>query len=265
MGSLEILQQCPQFKSDNILKSIVKGYSIINNPAYKTIICSISGGSDSDIMIDLIYKIDVNHKVKYVWFDTGLEYQATKDHLKYLENRYNIIIHREKAVKPIPLCVREYGQPFLSKEISEHIQNLQNNNFDWKDYEFDEMIQKFPRCKSSAKWWCNTHSENNRMHDIRYRKYLKDFLIANPPTFKISKKCCYWAKKKVSHNLIKKYKVDLMIIGVRKSEGGVRGMAYQNCYTPGENQYRPLFWFTDADKQIYKDAFKIKNSDCYER
>jgi predicted phosphoadenosine phosphosulfate sulfurtransferase len=67
----------------NIVDSFAKADSVINNPNYKSILCSVSGGSDSDIMIDLIYRIDRNKKVKYVWFDTGLEYQATKDHLIY--------------------------------------------------------------------------------------------------------------------------------------------------------------------------------------
>lgn len=45
-------------------------------------------------MLDLISKIDKDRKVRYIWFDTGLEYQATKDHLKYLEEKYHIEIER---------------------------------------------------------------------------------------------------------------------------------------------------------------------------
>ena len=37
-------------------------------------------------MLDIVWRCDKDNKVDYVWFDTGLEYQATKDHLKYLEN-----------------------------------------------------------------------------------------------------------------------------------------------------------------------------------
>lgn len=78
-----------------IVDSFVKANSVINSPIYKTILCSISGGSDSDIMLDLITRVDLEKKVKYVWFDTGLEYQATKDHLEYLERKYNVTIERE--------------------------------------------------------------------------------------------------------------------------------------------------------------------------
>lgn len=268
MSLQTVLNSLPDFKSDEIIKSFVKGYSIINKDMYKRPICSISGGSDSDIMLDLIYRIDEQKKVAYVWFDTGLEYKATKEHLKYLENRYGIEICRERAVKPIPVCTREYGQPFLSKQVSENINRLQNNGFDWTDMTYEDMLIEYPNCKSAAKWWCNKKSEklgDISRFDIEFNKYLKDFLIANPPTFRISKLCCEWAKKKVSHRLIKETGCDLMISGVRKAEGGVRASAYKNCYTQGESSYRPLFWFKDDDKRVYEQAFDIKHSDCYEK
>ena len=78
-----------------ISDAFTKADSIINGGKHDKILCSISGGADSDIMLDIIYKIDVNKRVNYVWFDTGLEYMATKEHLNYLENRYNITIQRE--------------------------------------------------------------------------------------------------------------------------------------------------------------------------
>ena len=58
-------------------------------------ICSYSGGADSDIIIDICEKIKP-HGIHYVWFDTGIEFQATKEHLKYLENHYDITIERER-------------------------------------------------------------------------------------------------------------------------------------------------------------------------
>ena len=45
-----------------IFDSLVKADSVINNPKYKSIICSISGGADSDVMMDLIYKVDTDKK-----------------------------------------------------------------------------------------------------------------------------------------------------------------------------------------------------------
>lgn len=52
---------------------------------------------------------------RYVWFNTGMEYKATKEHLEYIENRYGIKIERIRAKFPVPLAVRKFGYPFLSK------------------------------------------------------------------------------------------------------------------------------------------------------
>ena len=66
---------------------------------YKRIACSISGGSDSDILIDMIAKLDTDKKVKYVFFNTGIEYEATKKHIKSLCEKYGIEIVEIKAKK----------------------------------------------------------------------------------------------------------------------------------------------------------------------
>lgn len=100
----ELIKDCP--KNQTILDNLIRAWAIINKPIYKKIVCSISGGSDSDIMLDIIWRCDKDNKVDYVWFDTGLEYQATKDHLKYLEDKYGIEIIRQKAIKPIPLACK---------------------------------------------------------------------------------------------------------------------------------------------------------------
>ena len=82
-------------RNETIRDNIVIAWNKINSPAYKNIACSISGGSDSDVMLDIIYNCDKDKKVHYIWFDTGLEYGATKKHLLYLENKYGIKIERE--------------------------------------------------------------------------------------------------------------------------------------------------------------------------
>ena len=92
---------------------MIKAYNKINSDTYTKISCAISGGADSDDMMDICYLCDNDKKVAYVWCDTGLEYQATKDHLKYLEEKYGIDIIRIRAAKSIPTSCREYGQPFL--------------------------------------------------------------------------------------------------------------------------------------------------------
>jgi len=252
-----------------IVDSFVKANSVINSPLYETILCSISGGSDSDVMLDLISRVDLNKKVKYVWFNTGLEYQATKDHLDYLEKKYNIEIIRERAIKPIPLTCKEYGQPFLNKHVSEMIYRLQKHNFKWEDKPLDDLLKEYPKCKSALRWWTNDKlikANDHSMFNINYNKYLKEFMVANPPAFKIASKCCDYAKKDVSKQLIKKYNADLMIIGVRRAEGGLRATRYTSCYSINDNNvdnYRPLYWYIDDTKERYEKKFNISHSECY--
>lgn len=188
----DLLQNTP----NNIIitDNLIRAWHIINNPIYERICCSVSGGADSDIMLDICVKCDVSNKIDYIWFDTGLEYQATKEHLEFLENKYGIKIIKYKAEKPIPISCGTYGQPFLSKQISEYIHRLQNHNFQWEDEPYEILSQKYPNCQIALKWWCNGRGENSTFN-INRKKWLKEFMISTPPMFKISNKCCHYAKK----------------------------------------------------------------------
>ena len=255
-----------------IVDSFTKADSVINRKGYQRPMCSISGGADSDIMLDLCHKVDEDGKIAYVWFDTGLEYQATKDHLLFLERKYGIDILRQKPVKSIPTCCREYGQPFVSKFVSGQIQRLQRHGFRWEDKPLDVLLREYPDCSVSAlKWWCNAYNNPNYATPSRYsighNRWLKEFMLAHPPWFLISNKCCYYAKKMTAHRFVKENGVDLSILGVRKAEGGVRSFAYSGCFTQGgtkaSDEYRPLFWYMNGTKAIYDQRFEITHSRCY--
>ena len=60
-----------------IIDGYAKAVSVLSRS--HTPLCSISGGSDSDIVLDVIHNVDEKKKVRYFWIDTGLEYCATKD------------------------------------------------------------------------------------------------------------------------------------------------------------------------------------------
>ena len=264
---MEVLEE---YDKGNIPKNkeIFNSFLVTNHKmkSYGKILCSVSGGSDSDIMMDIFCRVDKD-KVTFVFFDTGLEYQATKDHLKELENKYNIKIVWIKAKKPIPTTCKQYGQPFLSKQVSEWIERLQRNNFKWEDKNFITLCNEYPNCKGALKWWCNAWGEKSRFN-IAYNKGLKEFMVLNPPKFKISPKCCKFAKKDPVHNYIKENDFDLNCYGVRKSEGGARASAYKNCFTNNEDkenidEYRPVFWYKDNTKKIYEDNFNVDHSKCY--
>lgn len=254
--ALEIVGQ----KNATIFDSFVKAKSVLDK--HERIVCSVSGGKDSDIMLDLIFKTDEQKKVRYVWFDTGVELNATKRHLDDLEQKYGIKIERVRAEKTIPVSCREHGQPFVSKHASNMIGRLQARGFEFKDKPFDVLNVEYPRLRSALSWWCNQHSM--KMFNICQNKWLKEFIINNPPPFMISAKCCSDAKKSVSRKYEKINNIDLLITGIRKAEGGIRSAAYKGCYNAGKtSHYRPLFWFTNADEEEYDKLFGVTHSDCY--
>lgn len=269
----ELIETCP--KNQTIGDNLIRAWAKINSDKYKKIMCSISGGSDSDIMLDICWRCDKDNKIDYVWFDTGLEYQATKDHISFLEKKYNIRIIPYKALKPIPTSCRIYGQPFISKYVSECLGRLQKYGFGFEDEPLDVLLDRYCNfnestgeyrgCKSALMWWCNANGEKSRFN-IDYNKWLKEFMIQNPPSFEISNKCCKYAKKNVAYKAIKELNYDLNIIGVRKSEGGARASAYKNCFDESGDtfdNYRPLFWYKDSDKEEYCKHYKISYSKCY--
>ncbi len=244
-----------------IAGAFAKSWDLLDR--YLLPVCSISGGSDSDIVLDIIHRLDVTHKVRYVWFNTGLELNATKQHLAYLEDRYSIHIERVPAVKSVPVCVKEFGYPFISKVVSQKIHNLQSYGFDFKDRNYDEDLNLFPQANDGLKWWHNIGSF--KQWNICYNKLLKEFLIVHPPQFSISDKCCYYAKKKSFAAFFNHNYCDLSIIGTRKAEGGIRARG-NNCFTHSDNKgdvFRPIFWFSDYDKKVYERLFHVVHSDCY--
>lgn len=254
-----------------ILDGYAKAQAVILR--HYTAVCSISGGSDSDIVLDIIHNVDEDDKVTYCWFDTGLEYKATKEHLDYLEQKYGIEIKRIKLDKPIPTCVREYGVFFLSKYVSEQMMRLQKHHFQWENEPLEVLLKKYPKCKVALQWWCGErYSDENGVEKIsRYsitrNRFLKEFIIANPPDFLISNKCCEYAKKKPAKRIVKELDADLDITGIRKAEGGIRSANFKTCFSAsklrGCDTYRPIFWYMDGDKKCYEEHFDIHHSRCY--
>ena len=254
-----------------ILDGYAKAQAVIQR--HNTAICSISGGSDSDIMLDILHNVDENGKVTYVWFDTGLEYTATKEHLDFLEQKYGIEIKRIKPDKPIPTCVKQYGVPFLSKYVSEQMMRLQAHGFQWEDEPLEVLLQKYPRCKTALQWWCGErYSDKDGVQKIsRYsitrNRFLKEFIMQNPPDFPISNKCCEYAKKIPAKRIIKELDADLDITGIRQAEGGIRSANFKTCFSASNSKgcdtYRPIFWYLDGDKRAYEEHFGIQHSRCY--
>lgn len=95
---------------------------------YPKAICSYSGGSDSDIMIDLLErtrKLFGLPPIKYAFFNTGLEMRAIKEHVKETAKKYNIEIEECRPKISIVQAARIYGIPFVSKIMSAGLSDWQ--------------------------------------------------------------------------------------------------------------------------------------------
>lgn len=248
-------------------------YARINNTIAKlgyhlethnSICVSVSGGSDSDIIVHIIatYFRQHLHKIHFVFANTGLEYNATLRHLDYLEQKYNIKIDRVRGM-PIPVCVKKYGVPFVSKQVSDYASRMQKHGFKWDNWPFEDLYSIYPRCKTALKWWCNDSGEKSRFN-ISRNKGLKKFILYHGIKTKISSMCCEKSKKAPVYKYHKAYNIDLQITGERKSEGGRRA-AHTSCTgkSHGIDKYMPLFFWDNATKSYYEQKEQIKHSDCY--
>lgn len=251
-------------------------------------ICSYSGGADSDIMIDLIENarkmVPSLPPVKYVFFNTGLEMKATKDHVKATAEKYGVEIVEARPRVNIVMAVRKHGVPFVPKIMSGGLSEWQKKGVPLsiaEEYEQaedkhakrQELSNRYPKCESLINFLCCCNRAGDPRPDIQIvinsSKYMRDFIAEYPPDFKISAKCCDYCKKQLAHSVQKGY--EMIITGERRDEGGMRSVPRSDntslCFTEtanGQYRLRPLYYVSDKDKAWYKDRFGIKYSDAYE-
>lgn len=250
-------------------------------------ICSYSGGADSDIMIDLIERTRKQFNlptIKYVFFDTGLEMRATREHVKDTANKYGVEIEKCKPEIGIVEASRKYGIPFVSKIMSGGLSEWQKKQVPLsiaEEYDLaadkaakrKELKERYPKCESLINFLCCCNSAGEPRPNIQLvinsSKYMRDFIAEYPPDFYISAKCCDYCKKDVAHKIQKDY--DMVITGERRDEGGMRSVPRKDnthlCFTEssdGKFRLRPLYYVSDKDKAWYKEYYKIKYSDAYE-
>lgn len=253
-------------------------------------ICSYSGGADSDILIDLIERarkiVTSLPKVDYVFFNTGLEMKATKDHVKKVAEKYGVEIQTVRPKTNIVLATRKYGQPFVSKIMSQGLEGWQKkkiplsivdeyNEAEDKEAKRKELKKRYPGCETTINFLCCCNSKGEPRPNIQLvinsSKYMLDFIRECPPDFQISAQCCDYCKKQIAHEVQKDY--EMIITGERRDEGGMRSVPRQGeknqamCFTEtadGQFRFRPLYYVSDKDKEWYKAEYGIKYSDAYE-
>lgn len=265
------------------IKSII-AKRLIEHP---NAICSYSGGSDSDIMLHLIETVRKTFNlppVAYCFFNTGLEMEAIKRHVKDMEKKYDVTITEYRPKKNIVLATREHGLPFVSKIMSAGLEGVQKKNIplsiadeyaeaEDKVAKRAELKARYPGCESTINFLCGCNSKGEPRPNIQLvinsSKYMLDFIKENPIPFKVSNKCCDYCKKQVAHAAQKNF--EMVITGERRDEGGMRSVPRKDntslCFSEtanGQYRLRPLYYVSDKDKQWYKDYHGIRYSDAYE-
>ena len=238
-------------------------------------VCSYSGGADSDIMLDLIETarkmLPSLPEVDYVFFNTGLEMKATKNHVKEVAKKYGVQIKecvplkgriqirdgvggkviqtiKSKSVMNIVQSTRTYGIPFVSKIMSGGLEEWQKKGIPLtiadeyaeaidKHAKRQELKERYPKCESLINFLCCCNKGGEPRPNIQLvinsSKYMLDFIKETPPDFKVSAKCCDYCKKHVAHAIQKDY--EMIITGERRDEGGMRSVPRSDntalCFT----------------------------------
>ena len=270
----------------------IQGIIITRLMQHPNAICSYSGGADSDILIDLIERtrkiFTKLAPVKYVFFNTGLEMKATKDHVKATAEKYGVEIEECRPRINIVKASREQGIPFVSKIMSGGLSEWQKKGVplsiadeyaaaEDKAAKRQELKERYPKCQSLINFLCCCNSAGEPRPNIQLvinsSKYMLDFIREYPPDFKISAKCCDYCKKQLAHRIQKPY--EMIITGERRDEGGMRSVPRSEqwsktntmCFAQtgdGKYRFRPLYYVSDKDKAWYKDYYNIRYSDAYE-
>ena len=250
-------------------------------------ICSYSGGADSDIMIDIVERtrnLFGLPPITYVFFNTGLEMKATKDHVKAQAAKYGVEIQEVRPTINIVQATRQHGIPFVSKIMSGGLSEWQKkgvpltivdeyNQAEDKHAKRLELKERYPKCESLINFLCCCNKDGEPRPNIQLvinsSKYMLDFIRECPPDFQISAKCCDYCKKQIAHKVQKDY--DMIITGERRDEGGMRSVPRKDntalCFTEtasGQFRLRPLYYVSDKDKAWYKEYYGIRYSDAYE-
>lgn len=197
---------------------------------------SFSGGWDSTILLDLVWK--VNPRIPAVFVDTGLEYPEIREFVKSYGDRVVWL----KPKMPFTQVIEKYGYPVISKEMSQKIGELQKGH--------------------------SQHMRDRYLNGVgagRVISYKWRFLLDAP--FKISHKCCDVMKKQPC----KQYEKEtgrVPFIGTMTCESQLRQQKYHREGCNGFNSRRPtstpLSFWTEADTCEYIEKYNLPYSKIYD-
>lgn len=196
-------------------------------------ILSYSGGSDSDILIHVVERVRKMFDlppIDYAFFNTGLEMEAIKRHVKEVSKLYGVDIKTYRPKMNIVQATRTYGLPFVSKIMSQGLSGVQRKNIplsiadeyaqaEDKQAKRKELRERYPHCESEINFLCCCNKDGDPRPNIQLvinsSKWMLDFIKENPIPFTVSNRCCDICKKAVAHSVQKGY--EMVITGERRA------------------------------------------------
>lgn len=206
---------------------------------------SFSGGKDSAVLSKLIDLALPGNNIPRVFFNTGLEYRQTVEHIvqEMKEDERVAVFNSEVNIQEI---WKKFGYPIKSKQHS-HILHIFQNSGKTKS------VRKYlGEEKANTKLLCPKK--------LKYQ-FSEDFEI------KASDICCTKLKKQVARRFESKYNYSISITGMRASEGGQRkNMAKCAVFSEAGKlkRFSPLLVVEENWIEWFLEEFKIRLSSLYE-
>lgn len=147
---------------------------------------SFSGGKDSTVLVDIVRNVCGFKDVPLVYVDTGLEYPEIREFVR----SYGDAVTWLKPEMQFKKVIETYGYPFISKEVSQTIYEINRAKDRGKDPQ--ELSQWL---RLTGQYTVNGEKAFSR------EKYIF-FMKEGAP--RISNKCCQIMKKNPSHRYQKK-------------------------------------------------------------
>lgn len=203
---------------------------------------SFSGGLDSTVLLDIARQVDPG--IPGVFCDSGQEYPEIREFVRGKEN-----VEWIRPEKNFRAVLEECGLPLISKRVSKQVRILQ---------------EKKPGTEATQYLYA-TGTRSDGEYERRSKLPRKwQFLVESD--IKVSEKCCEHLRKQ-PFRLYQKRTGRMPMIGIRRDEGGERGVQKTECNTYGARHGRsaPLLHWTDDDVWNYVRETRLEYCCLYDR
>ena len=201
---------------------------------------SFSGGKDSTALLYLVRELYPD--IPAVFVNTGLEYPEVQSFAKSFDN---VTVLTPKL--PFTEVIKQYGYPFISKEVSQTIYEAYNYDAETGKYQY-RMDKMHRQGRYEGKYGC-----------LKY----KPLLYTN---FKLSHKCCNIMKKNPAKTY-ERHTDRVPFIGTLAEESALRTTSWLkngcNAFETKRKTSQPMSFWTENDVLQYLKQNNIKIASVY--